>query len=120
MNLKAPPESYFYFQIGLRIKDHYEIINAADIVYVEASGNNAIVYLANRPAGIVLTSSFRGLLQALPADKFCQIHRSYLVCKIYIRRINIAKTRVFYDDDKTLPVSEGCLSNLLEQLPLFR
>lgn len=77
------PESTAIF-----IKSGYELINVEleNILYVESSGNYMQFVLTDRKIASRLTMSEAEAL--LPASAFIRVHRSYIVSKKYIQKID--------------------------------
>jgi DNA-binding LytR/AlgR family response regulator len=48
-----------------------------DVLYIEAMTNYVVIYTASYKRIVYLT--IKGLLEQLPADKFAQVHKSYIV-----------------------------------------
>ena len=90
------------------------------IGYIEARRNNCIIYIANKTGGIPVSTNINSIMELLPQDQFCRIHRSYIICIDSIKKINRQKTRVYYLNDQTLPVSAGFLQNLLDKITLIK
>jgi DNA-binding LytR/AlgR family response regulator len=64
---------YFYVKCDNKI----ERVNYADLVYVEAMANYVTLYNTNKKLVVYLT--IKGIQEKLPADKFLQVHKSYIV-----------------------------------------
>jgi two-component system LytT family response regulator len=98
----------------------YEVFSAQDIIYFEACHNNCIVIISGRAGGIPISSNISTVLQQLPPNLFRRIHRSYIISIPHIKKINRNKTRIYYKEDKTLPVGESYLPNLLDVLSFIK
>lgn len=95
-------DDYFYVKCDNKI----ERVNYADLVYVEAMANYVTLYTANKKLVVYLT--IKGIQEKLPADKFLQVHKSYIVNLDKINNIEgsmldmgpakISIGQSFYDD----------------------
>jgi DNA-binding LytR/AlgR family response regulator len=95
-------DEYFYVKCDNKI----ERVNYADLLYVEAMANYVTLYTTNKKLVVYLT--IKGIQEKLPADKFLQVHKSYIVNLDKINNIEgsmldmgIGKISIgqsFYDD----------------------
>lgn len=89
----------------LFIKSEYKIvrINLDDIKYVEGMREYLRIHLINQKP-IMTLMSMKKLEEALPAEKFLRVHRSFIV---NLKRITvIERNRIVFDEDVYIPVSE--------------
>ena len=101
-------------------KGEYTKIDLDDIVYIEARRNHSLLFLKGKPAGILLSSSVGTLAQLLSPNMFCQVNRSQIIGLKHLVKMNRQKTRVYYDTDKTLDVTEGYVEELCARLHVIR
>jgi two-component system, LytTR family, response regulator LytT len=106
---------FFTKKLILPGKHNLETISPFDIIYVEARHNNCIAYIQGRQSGITLSSNISTVLSKLPPELFCRIHKSYIIGLAHIKEINHTVTRVYYEHDKTLSVSETYAHDLIER-----
>ena len=68
------------------VKQEYTnvLIPIADIIYIEAKGNYVRIF-REEDVCTVTRMSLKSIIKLLPADKFINIHRSYVVAKCKIR-----------------------------------
>ncbi|MES2376347.1 MAG: LytTR family DNA-binding domain-containing protein [Bacteroidota bacterium] len=66
-------DDYFYVKCDNKI----ERVNYADLLYIEAMANYVTLYTTNKKLVVYLT--IKGIQEKLPADKFLQVHKSYIV-----------------------------------------
>jgi DNA-binding LytR/AlgR family response regulator len=95
-------DEYCYVKCDNKI----ERVNYADLLYVEAMANYITLYTTNKKLVVYLT--IKGIQEKLPADKFLQVHKSYIVNLDKINNIEgsmldmgIGKISIgqsFYDD----------------------
>jgi DNA-binding LytR/AlgR family response regulator len=96
-------------------KHNLEAISPFDIIYIEARHNNCIAYIKGRQGGLTLSSNITTVLSKLPPELFCRIHKSYIIGIAHIKEINNPITRVYYEQDKTLVVSETYANDLIKK-----
>jgi DNA-binding LytR/AlgR family response regulator len=106
LNQKASPEKneadHFYVKCDGRI----ERVLYDELIYVEAMANYVTLYTLHKKLVVYLT--IKGLQEKLPADKFVQVHKSYIVNTAMISNIegnmlNLNGNKIsiglsFYDD----------------------
>ena len=83
-----------------------------DILFVQSDGDYIVIHLTDGSAPMVLMT-LKALEKQLPFDRFCRIHRSYLVNVDKVEglkggKVSIAGTR--------LPLSDSCKAQFLENL----
>jgi len=88
-------QPYFFIDAGKR----FVKISFTDIIYIEACRNYVRVVTSKGPHMALLT--MRQLETILPPDKFCRIHRSYIVSIDCIQSFVSDKV---YITDKILPI----------------
>jgi two-component system LytT family response regulator len=97
----AAREKQVYFKAGYKIVP----VKICDIRYIEGFGPYVKVFLASSQDPLIILSSFKQILQELPADRFVRIHKSYIAD---ITRITAAgKTSVTLDNNLLLPVGDA-------------
>lgn len=89
-------QPYFFIDAG---KQRFIKISFADIVYIEGCRN--YVRLVTTKGSHMALLSLRQLETMLPPEKFCRIHRSYIVS---IDCIQSFATDKVYIQDKVLPI----------------
>mgnify|MGYP001810214249 FL=1 len=87
-----------------------EIISINEILYIEVDRNYTFVQTAKRRYAFKKSLSL--IKQQLPLDRFLEIHRSFLVNKKYINKIDLEKSLV-YVEDYTLPMSRRVKHDLI-------
>lgn len=91
----------------------YELSN---IVYIESIGKRVIIH-TNKDSqatnqDIISGYSLARLLQILSNDNFIQCHKSYLVNRTYIRKIDKQEMTVLLGKDLQIPIGEKYKSNV--------
>ena len=104
----SPPQDSISVKIDLMKKQ----LRLDDILYVQSDGDYIVIHLADGAAPMVLMT-LKALEKQLPFDRFCRIHRSYLVNVDKVEglkggKVSIAGTR--------LPLSDSCKAQFLENL----
>ena len=91
------------------VKTGYEQVKVMfnEICYLEATGNYVTFVLKDR--NILSRSTFIEAINLLPQDKFVRVHRSYVVAKNKIDKIEKTQLTV---NKTTIPVSEAYIDNL--------
>ena len=83
-----------------------------DILYVKSDGDYIVIHTADGRALMVLMT-LKALEKQLPFDRFCRIHRSYLVALDKVRGLKGGKVLV---GEETLPLSDSCKPGFFELL----
>lgn len=85
--------SYTFFKVN----NQSGYVNCDDIFFIQKQGKKAILKTSN--GDFTLTSSFSNILNRLP-DNFVRCHKSFVVNRNKITRIQSNNTIVFRDEDK--------------------
>ncbi|MGM9688020.1 MAG: LytR/AlgR family response regulator transcription factor [Alloprevotella sp.] len=93
-------DDYFF------VKSEHRIVRIplADILYVEGLKDYVKIHLAGQQRPTLSLMSMRSVEQALPAQRFFRIHRSYIV---NIDRVRVFERGQIQIGDKYLPVSDS-------------
>ena len=83
-----------------------------DILYANSDGDYVLIHLSDGSAPMVLMT-LKSLEKQLPYDRFCRIHRSYLV---NVDKIEGLKGGKVYVAGKQLPLSDSCKAAFFELL----
>lgn len=83
-----------------------------DIRYIESKNKNVIVHAINDE--YVFAAKLADIEKGLPAGEFIRIHHSFLIHKLYIRRMKYEQ--LFLDDGTTLSISQPYRQAVREQL----
>ncbi|MBQ9888198.1 MAG: LytTR family transcriptional regulator [Bacteroidales bacterium] len=89
-------------------------IRLDDILYVKSDGDYIVLHLADGRAPMVLMT-LKALEKQIPFDRFCRIHRSYLVAIDKVQGLQGGKILV---NGETLPLSDSCKPAFFELLSL--
>jgi len=93
--------THIYFKSDYKnIKVDYD-----KIIFVESMSEYIKVHIEGEKVPLIVLYSIKRLAEQLPEDKFCRIHRSYLVS--LSRIADITANSVTLDNGKSLPVSDS-------------
>ena len=76
-------------------------VNYVDIRYVEAIRNYIVIHGVEQK--LIVHSSLKLIATYLPTERFCQVHKSYIIGLDYIKRFN--HEVVCLNNDIELPIS---------------
>ena len=71
-------------RINVPISNGFQILSLKDITYCEAENTYTYIHL-NKEKKILVTKPLADISKKLPADKFCRIHRAFMVNLDYVR-----------------------------------
>ena len=83
-----------------------------DILYVKGDGDYINIFKTDGEKLMVLMT-LKALEKQLPFDRFCRIHRSYLVAVDKVRGLKGGKVLI---GDEQLPLSDSCKPGFFELL----
>ena len=81
------PEQALFNKIAIPTKDGLQFEKINEIVYLEADGNNTIIYLRNNTQ-IVSSQLMKKFEEILPSQIFYRIHKSYILNINYLQNCN--------------------------------
>ena len=85
-----------------------------DIIWIESMSEYIKIHLTGDAAPLVILYSLRKIAEQLPSDRFCRVHRSYIVSLSHIREAG--SNSLTLTDGKTVPVSDSYRQSLKEAL----
>lgn len=88
-------------------------VDFKDIVWIESMSEYIKIHLTDSPP-LVILYSLRKLEEQLPPDRFCRVHRSYIVSLPHVREAG--SNSLTLTDGKTVPVSDSYRQSLREAL----
>lgn len=103
----AQPES-----ISVKIDLVMTQIPLEDILYIKSDGDYIVLHLSDGRAPMVLMT-LKAMEKQLPFDRFCRIHRSYLVNLSKVQGMRGGRIRV---GGEALPLSDSCKAAFFELL----
>ena len=91
---------------SLFVKSDYRILRVPvnSIVYVESMSEYVRIFVDGQPKPIISLLSMKKVEEALPADNFMRVHRSYSVNLNKIKEVS--KMRIIYDGDVYVPIGD--------------
>ena len=91
---------------SLFVKSDYRILRVPvnSIVYVESMSEYVRIFVDGQPKPIISLLSMKKVEEALPADNFMRVHRSYIVNLNKIKEVS--KMRIIYDGDVYVPIGD--------------
>jgi DNA-binding LytR/AlgR family response regulator len=88
-------------------------INVEDILFVEGLKDYVKIFTVESKKPIVTHNSLKKIQQALPANRFIRIHKSFIISMKYITSINKAQVII---GENYIPIGESYKSNFLSRL----
>jgi DNA-binding LytR/AlgR family response regulator len=88
-------------------------INVEDILFVEGLKDYVKIHTVETKKPIVTHNSLKKIQQALPANRFIRIHKSFIISMKYISSINKAQVII---GENYIPIGESYKSNFLSRL----
>lgn len=104
----APQQDSITVKVDLMKKQ----LRLDDILYVQSDGDYVVIHLADGSAPMVLMT-LKALEKQLPFDRFCRIHRSFLVNVDKVEGLKGGKVTVA---GSQLPLSDSCKAGFFEIL----
>lgn len=91
---------------SLFVKSDYRILRVPvnSIVYVESMSEYVRIFVDGQTKPIISLLSMKKIEEALPADCFMRVHRSYVVNLNKIKEVS--KMRIIYDGDVYVPIGD--------------
>jgi DNA-binding LytR/AlgR family response regulator len=96
LQLSQRTDSYFFVKTEYRL----ERVDYDDILYIEGMKDYLRIICANKK--IMTLQSFAKIEESLPSDKFCRVHKSFIVS---IDKIKSVERGVILISDQRIPVS---------------
>lgn len=93
-------------QVALPTMQGFDFVSIETIIYCEGTSSQTIVYLSDKPNGIVISKTLKECESLFPSGNFFRIHKSHLVNMNHIRRYAKGKDgQVLMSNGQTLSVS---------------
>lgn len=108
--LQAPTQTHYIF-----VKSEHQLVKVTlgDIRWLEAWGDYVKIYLqTDKP--LLTLSKMSVFAEALPADVFIRVHRSYIV---HLQHITLIQKNRIYIGNKVIPVGESYTEHFYKMLP---
>lgn len=90
----------------LLVRSGYSIIsvNFSDITFIEGQDDYIRIHLAGGKPPVMSLMSLKGILEKLPAERFCRVHRSFIVATARIKSI---RKKTLTLDSARVPVGDA-------------
>jgi two-component system, LytTR family, response regulator len=96
------------------ISDYFSQMPPTNIIRVEALKNYCRIYFKNNQHTLVLSITLMRVQERLPSEMFVRVHRSHLVNKLYIKRMNRQPARVIeMNNGEYIPISRRKLAGVI-------
>lgn len=113
-NMRSNAERYP--NIAFPTSNGYEMVRASDILYLEADGNYARIFLRDQPS-LFISKTLKDMQDTLKDYNFVRVHHSHLVNRKAIKRyVRGEGGYVVLDNDKHIAVSRRRKPELLRAL----
>jgi len=99
---------FLYFRVDYRLVK----VIFDEIIYIEGQDNYVKFYFVNQKP-ILIRITIKELLEKLPEDYFCRVHRS---CIVSLHKITSYKNKTIYIHDISLPIGNTYEENFLQRL----
>lgn len=83
------------------------------ILYIKAMKDYVCIYTVGRKAAVIALATMKALEEKLPRDRFCRVHKSYIV---NMRRIDSVERSRIAIADELIPVSDAYRDRFLSLL----
>ena len=106
-------ENSFFLKDSIFIRKDYLLIKIRfdDLKWVKSDGNYLELYCTDEKH--LVRSSMKNFVQKLPANRFLQVHKSYLVNLEHIKSIDHRNVRI---DDELIPIGRAFLDEIKKNL----
>ena len=108
-------EDNFFLKDSIFIRKDYLLVKIRfdDLKWVKSDGNYLELYCTDEKH--LVRSSMKNFVQRLPANRFLQIHKSYLVNLEHIKSIDHRNVRI---DDELIPIGRAFLDDIKKILDI--
>ena len=108
-------EDSFFLKDSIFIRKDYLLVKIRfdDLKWVKSDGNYLELYCINEKH--LVRSSMKKFSQRLPANRFLQVHKSYLVNLEHIKSIDHRNVRI---DDELIPIGRAFLDDIKKILDI--
>ena len=108
-------EDSFFLKDSIFIRKDYLLVKIRfnDLKWVKSDGNYLDLYCTDEKH--LVRSSMKNFVQRLPANRFLQVHKSYLVNLEHIRSIDHRNVRI---DDELIPIGRAFIDDIKKILDI--
>ena len=79
-------------------------VDLSKILYISGLKDYVRIHLKDQPRPLIALSTMKGMEEKLPANRFCRVHRSYIVA---VDKIESVESNVISIAGEAIPVSEA-------------
>jgi len=87
-------------------------IDFHEITYISALKDYIKIFLENQEKAIITQMNLKAIEEILPSDKFCRVHRSYLV---NVKKVNAFNKTELYIGKVEIPIGDLYKNNFLQR-----
>lgn len=106
-NTPAETATYLFVKSDSRL----EKINFDEVLYIEGMENYLSIYTVHKK--VIIHSTLKAFMEKLPATKFIQTHKSYVVS---IDKINTIEGNTLFIEKSQVPVSKNLKESVMERI----
>jgi DNA-binding LytR/AlgR family response regulator len=93
----------------------FTFIDPGSIIYVEAADKYSHIYCVDKVVYKTISLTLQEVYHRLPRRVFLRVHKSSLVSRLHILKMNPAKTRIYCTDDITVPIGRTYQPDFLKR-----
>ncbi|MEP7257678.1 MAG: LytTR family DNA-binding domain-containing protein [Flavitalea sp.] len=109
-----------YHRIGFSHQEDFVFVSPGEIIFIQSIHNNCLVYSTLQKSPFIIFISLQEVINRIPEVYFCRVHKSFIVSLEHIKKMNKEKTRLFYQDNKIVPIGRSYLQPFLEKVIMLR
>lgn len=98
-NIPAQPD---YILLKGDAKNKFHQIRFSDILFIKGLNNYISIY--TKAQQIIIYMSLKEIINLIPDDLFCRVHRSYIISLAHIKLID---RRLLFINDHSIPISDS-------------
>ena len=95
--------------------DGFTFIDPGSIIYVEAADKYSHIYCTNKVVYKTISLTLQEVCHRLPKRVFFRVHKSFVVSRLHMLKMNPAKTRIYCVDDITVHVGRTYQPDFLKR-----
>ncbi|MCD9575377.1 LytR/AlgR family response regulator transcription factor [Flavobacterium soyae] len=103
---KADKQNYILFRVDYGLTK----VLLSDILYIEGLDNYLKVHIKNQKT-LVVRMTMKMLLEKLPSQEFCRVHRSYIVSLSYVQSY---RNKIIKINDQDIPLGNNYETDFLQ------
>ena len=91
-------------QLSIASYEGYETVDIKDIMYLKADVNYTNVYL-NNGMKFLVAKTLKKYEEMLPSHLFCRVHKTYMVNKMYVKRVVNKNEALILDNEVQINIA---------------